>query len=688
MSEVNDADQVGQQASRHATPPVDRQLVNLNHLLAGLEPRSILTDETHHENELVRGRLGVAASLFAALRARHAPTAEHSLRVALGCSAWSLVTDLTPQQRDELEVAALLHDIGKIGVPDEILRKPTGLTPDQQALMNSSYDLGLQIMKASCVSLQILDTIRYAHAWYDGSNQMDRSHDDLPIASRMVAIMDAFDAMTTPHVYRQTFPRERALAELFDCSGTQFDPQLVHHFATLQLSDRTQLDRHTARRWLQTLDHDDADVLWELRTPQSDHEGVIRCTMPFHEQLFYSLHDGVFFVKADLSIARWNRGMQNMSGVSAEAARNVFWEPDLVLLRDSRGRRVREDNCPVIRAVKTGAEAHCRMLIRGYGSQQIPVDLTAVPITAGDGSRLGATVIFRDASSESNLRERVQTLHKKATQDPLTGLANRAEFDRFHAESLQRHVRKGLPFSLIICDLDRFKRVNDTHGHQAGDAVLIRFAQLLQKSCRSGDLVARYGGEEFVMVCEECDCPQAERLAETIRVELSQTPMAELEGRLITASFGVTELQPGDSVESMLRRADRGLLQAKDSGRNRTVQLGSGMNEQSEPTTGGGNWFTAWLKSPADDEALVQSCLRTNVPINFAVQKLRGFVCDHNGEIKTITDGNVTIRLTAYGDQRRRSDRPVPLLVDLDLRPTRGRPTRWPPFIRSDHCAR
>src|SRR5688572_25780389 len=112
---------------------------------------------------------------------------------------------------------------------------------------------------------------------------------------------------------------------------------------------------------------------------------------------------------------------------------------------------------------------------------------------------------MHDASSQVTLEQRVQSLHERATRDALTQVANRAEFDRLLQSSVESHLERRLPCSLIICDLDHFKRINDTFGHPAGDEVLVGFGALLRRHCRSGDLVARYGGEEFVMLCPDCD---------------------------------------------------------------------------------------------------------------------------------------------------------------------------------------
>ena len=151
------------------------------------------------------------------------------------------------------------------------------------------------------------------------------------------------------------------------------------------------------------------------------------------------------------------------------------------------------------------------------------------------------------------------------------------------------HQQQQAPLRLLMCDLDRFKRVNDTYGHQAGDDAIKSLAALLKGGCHPGDLVARYGGEEFVMLLADCDNATASRRADQIRVALSQVPQPKMNGQPITVSFGVTEIQPGDTAETMLRRADRALLMAKENGRNQVVQLGSGLDAE--------------LQQRADDDA-------------------------------------------------------------------------------------
>jgi diguanylate cyclase (GGDEF)-like protein len=293
----------------------------------------------------------------------------------------------------------------------------------------------------------------------------------------------------------------------------------------------------------------------------------------------------------------------------------------------------------------------------------VAVDVHTVPVVGQDGLTHGAAMILHDASGEASLEERCQTLQERASKDPLTDVANRAEFERAHQLFVNAHLERVMPCSTIICDLDHFKSINDTYGHQAGDEVLKNFGRLLKSECRAGDLVARYGGEEFVVLCADCTAAAAANRAEEIRKTMGELPQSVLNGKHVTVSIGVTEVQAGDTAESMLRRADRALLEAKRLGRNMVVQLGTGLT-QSEPAS-----HAPSLKVRYGSELFLERTLMTAVPLNIAVEKLRGFVLDHHAEVLSINGDRIDLRIESlnHNPARRRSDRPIPFVVELAL---------------------
>ena len=372
----------------------------------------------------------------------------------------------------------------------------------------------------------------------------------------MIAIVEAFDAMTTDHVYRPARSQERAMAELFECSGTQFDPDLVERFAEFRQGDQAAVHWEVAHRWLRSLEPDLVNSYWELNTvPTPKTERAVDAL--FQDRLLENMYDAVVFIDAAGRIGLWNRGMERLTGVTGASVCGETWHPEVLGLSDEKGRAIGESDCPVHTAIRCGVQSLRRLTILGRGRRSVAVDAHVIPVIDQQGISQGTVLLLHDASSETSLEQRCQSLYEKATKDPLTQVANRAEFDRVHAMFVAAHQQQQVPCSLLMCDLDRFKLVNDTYGHQAGDEAIKCLASLLKSCCRPGDLVARYGGEEFVLLCADCDNAAAARRAEQIRKALSQIPQPKMDGRSVTVSFGVTEIQPGDTPETMLRRADR-----------------------------------------------------------------------------------------------------------------------------------
>ncbi len=178
---------------------------------------------------------------------------------------------------------------------------------------------------------------------------------------------------------------------------------------------------------------------------------------------------------------------------------------------------------------------------------------------------------FNDA-----LRQSVVQTIEMAVTDGLTGLHNRRYLDNHMQSLFDRAIQRKRPLSFMIADIDKFKSINDTLGHDGGDDVLREFAIRLRRQVRGADLVCRFGGEEFVVAMPDTDESVAATVAERVRAAIESAPFTINNGRSmrVTTSIGVSTLMSGsDTVAELMKRADRGLYEAKNSGRNRVVQL-------------------------------------------------------------------------------------------------------------------
>ncbi|MBT9503059.1 MAG: diguanylate cyclase [Burkholderiaceae bacterium] len=185
--------------------------------------------------------------------------------------------------------------------------------------------------------------------------------------------------------------------------------------------------------------------------------------------------------------------------------------------------------------------------------------------------RMNAELEAKVAARTLELQQKNAELERLAITDPLTRLNNRLMLDKTLEGELARCQRFGGPLALILVDIDKFKQVNDSFGHQAGDVVLTTVAGLLAHGARETDLAGRWGGEEFMLICRNTDADGAATLAEKLRLAIQGR---ELDGvGRCTASFGVSAWQPGDNFESLVARADAALYRAKARGRNR-VEFG------------------------------------------------------------------------------------------------------------------
>ncbi|MGI9457821.1 MAG: HD domain-containing phosphohydrolase, partial [Aeoliella sp.] len=343
---------------RTPSPEVARELNRLGQAATvdGLMDAGDSTNQKKFQNQMVRARLGSAAGLFTALRCKHPATADHCLRVALMCSGWAAAVKLSDEQRSSLEVAALLHDLGKIGIPDAVLTKPGRLLPEEKATMAFHRQL---------------------------------AGDQIPRAARMLAIVDAFDSMITDHVYRPAKPRERALAELFDFAGTQFDPELVKEFTELVSRDQRLLTDQVASRWLTELTNDE-DREWAPAGPVTGDKrpGDRRAggsNALFEQKLVDNMHDGVMFVDNQRRIFLWNTGAERLTGIAGSAACGRTLEPSLLQMSTADGGLLPDNNCPVAKSIQSGVQTMLRVGVLGRSGRHVTIDRHGIPVH-GDSS--------------------------------------------------------------------------------------------------------------------------------------------------------------------------------------------------------------------------------------------------------------------------------------------------------------
>ena len=186
----------------------------------------------------------------------------------------------------------------------------------------------------------------------------------------------------------------------------------------------------------------------------------------------------------------------------------------------------------------------------------------------------------------NELKDTIEQQRQQTMKDNLTGLSNRSAYVEYVEKELARTRRHELNLSLVVCDIDHFKSINDTFGHLSGDKVLKLVAGCIEKNVRVSDFVARYGGEEFVIMMPETSLQDATKAADKVRKAIDECAFHfKAKPVSITASFGVAQIREDDSIDTLFERADKALYKAKQGGRNQVCQEElSRSDENSEET--------------------------------------------------------------------------------------------------------
>lgn len=298
----------------------------------------------------------------------------------------------------------------------------------------------------------------------------------------------------------------------------------------------------------------------------------IRFSSSFYEKLLDNMYDGIYFVDRERRITYWNGGAEKQTGYSAADTVGTQCFNNLLGHVDESGKALCTGDCPLSAAMADGHAREADVYLRHKDGHRVPVSVRVLPIRNNDGAIVGAMEVFTDSTAKKRDEKRVRELENLAVRDPLTNLPNRRYLELKLAQALEDLQQFGRECGLLLFDLDHFKQVNDSHGHDVGDALLKGVAETLMQSLRSVDLVGRWGGDEFLVLMTDVHAIALGDLAERCRALIAQTSIAHGAVRVsVTASIGATLLNHADTAATAVRRADELMYQSKHSGGDRTT---------------------------------------------------------------------------------------------------------------------
>ncbi len=626
----------------HLTPAVPTDTFGIIERLLVLSERAReeLTNSTQ-QTLIPRGVMGM---LLRSMKVRDETLISHGRRIGSIAQGVAQLFGLDESHRAELELAALLHDLGKIGVSNQILHKPGKLSSEEYDVVTYHHLAATSLLQALGVSERLVSLLNLVFENFDdagNSKTVDGAGRELPLGPRILAVSDAYDSLSSPKSYRRGMAHDEVIKILEEQSGSRYDGTVV---ATLNRWYRE--DGHALFGLTDPFDQ-------QAKTPEMSNdeqdEMIVLSQILNTLYQFQSLYDGFLILDENLNYCVWSAGLEGLTGKPAAHVRGTTWKSSDIKLAPitqtcSSGGAQEEEL--VTQVQRNGQSMFSSRVCTSEEGREFSVDVHTMGIPTEDGTVKGIVQLFRRKSSSRKQNREYFELKLAATRDALTGVANRGQLetqlrhllDDYHNHEGARHL------SAIFLDVDRFKAINDTYGHKAGDQVLVDLTRLLQHETYSGEIIARYGGEEFVVLCPDTDLDAAVRKAERLRVAIENSSAGGINGLNVTTSFGVSTACLGDTAQTLLERADACLYRAKQTGRNRTCHEEQDTEEVEEDQT---------MKSTSNEpdvqtvngKLLFQEDIELSTSLELTAMKIEGFI--EAAEVKVLHQVHGHLKLLA-----------------------------------------
>ncbi|HVO81508.1 MAG TPA: HD domain-containing phosphohydrolase [Terriglobales bacterium] len=595
---------IGWQSSLLVLPPVYLIYRSYRLYLGKLE------DEKRHAEQVSSLHLRTIESLALAIEAKDHTTHDHLQRVRVYAMELAKDLGLSEDETEALRAASVLHDIGKLAVPEHIISKPGKLTPEEFEKMKIHPIIGAEILEQVEFPYPVVPIVRSHHEKWDGSGYPSGLKGEaIPIGARILAAVDCLDALASDRQYRRGLPLDEAMARVAEEAGKSFDPRVVEilqrRYTELErlaheepskkpakLSKDVKVERglSPAAGFAETASPSAQD-----RGPVQDCLAQIAAARQVSQALFelsqeirsLGLRDTLSMLVVRL------KGLVPYDSMAVYLRRDNLLVPEYVNgdnfrlfsslkipIGEGLSGWVAQNNKPILNgnpsvepgylndptkystlrsalAVPLEGVSGMVAVLALYRAQQDGFTKDHLRILLAIGSKLGLTI-------EHALQHR--QAEESATTDPLTGLPNvRSLF--LHLESeVMRCSHAGLPLAVIVADLDGFKQVNDRLGHLKGNKLLQTFAEGVKRSCRERDYLARMGGDEFAVVVPGLRESAAAEIAERLRAILAQAARAVCGEATVSLSVGYAFYSAdGDSAETLLAAADRRMYGVKHS---------------------------------------------------------------------------------------------------------------------------